>query len=976
MNAQNSAIEYAERRVFLDYIIRHHTFFPLKFSTGWVTIGHSDQELALARYGHPQFSMTPATPHASKTDRAEVSTPERSRKDLWIALLIWALCLLIYNANMRLIAAGDTYPARYLPFGLWRYHTLRLDPIDSIASQGRNIGVPPGHKHPPDEWLWKAYWMVWSVDGHKISIYPVATSVLLAPLYAPAVFYLSLKGWEQWRFDWIARIMEKVSSSLIAATSAALLYLLLRRRAVQRVALLLTFAYALGTTTWMIGSQALWQHGMTELLIVGMLLAVTGPRSPGAVAIAGLLCGLIACNRPPDSILAGAIGLYGLWWAGRKAPLLVGAALAPVLLVMAYNLGIAGHWAGGYGLVGKTAFFAFNPVTGVLGLLFSPARGLFVYSPFLLFTPVFARRIWSERGTRFLTVAMGTAVLLLIATYAKTDWRQGYTWGPRWLTSALPMLVWMLPPVFNTLRWFGRTVFIAACMVAVTLQVIGAFWYTGASEAALYAVQGGQDPMRAAWDPRNSPFLAELRHPAAPRELNTAVQGSLDIATTYDGAPLKFADGKELNLAGWALANGRDPREVMVMLDGQVVASTPDFFTRPDITETLGVPFVSGWRLSVAAHDLDPGDHVLALFVRAVEAGEAFFLADAKFAVPETAASVSAAETTAAMDPQTLSARAQQAAHFIESHQDSQGYWLTEFTKTPSYRHPRQEMNTYFNAMMVDLLTPIAEEAQLEGNLTRARRFLAAQIEDGGLVRYHGRPDSTVIGKLGCAITPDTDDTALVWRIAPAADRGRLGLALATLRDYRKPDGLYRTWLSPRERYECVDPGVDPNPADAGIQMHVFMLLATKDPPAARTLCRALGKLITKDEAWVYYRMAPDIPTLRQADLYNAGCAVELPPSLLNRAADGQQEWIALARFLQPFLRAGATAPRRTEVESLLKTLSRDDFALLRQTPPLLYHNDLTASVPRFYWSESLGYALWLRLYFENERAVARRSKR
>jgi hypothetical protein len=28
----------------------------------------------------------------------------------------------------------------------------------------------------------------------------------------------------------------------------------------------------------------------------------------------------------------------------------------------------------------------------------------------------------------------------------------------------------------------------------------------------------------------------------------------------------------------------------------------------------------------------------------------------------------------------------------------------------------------------------------------------------------------------------------------------------------------------------------------------------------------------------------------------------------------------------------------------------------------LLYHNDLTATVPRYYWSEDVGYALWLRL--------------
>ena len=113
----------------------------------------------------------------------------------------------------------------------------------------------------------------------------------------------------------MARVMEKLSASLLAATSAALLYLALRRQAEPRPALVLALAYAFGTTTWMIGSQALWQHGMAELLIAGMLLAVTGPASVRATIVAGLLGGLIACNRPPDSLLAAAIGLYGVWWA-------------------------------------------------------------------------------------------------------------------------------------------------------------------------------------------------------------------------------------------------------------------------------------------------------------------------------------------------------------------------------------------------------------------------------------------------------------------------------------------------------------------------------------------------------------------------------------------------------------------------------------------------------------------------------------
>ncbi|HYF65922.1 MAG TPA: hypothetical protein VD886_24040, partial [Herpetosiphonaceae bacterium] len=50
-------------------------------------------------------------------------------------------------------------------------------------------------------------------------------------------------------------------------------------------------------------------------------------------------------------------------------------------------------------------------------------------------------------------------------------------------------------------------------------------------------------------------------------------------------------------------------------------------------------------------------------------------------------------------------------------------------------------------------------------------------------------------------------------------------------------------------------------------------------------------------------------------------------------------------------------------IRNLLLRLGSDDFAELRRSPPLLYHNDLSATVSRFYWSEDAGYALWLRLY-------------
>jgi hypothetical protein len=79
-----------------------------------------------------------------------------------------------------------------------------------------------------------------------------------------------------------------------------------------------------------------------------------------------------------------------------------------------------------------------------------------------------------------------------------------------------------------------------------------------------------------------------------------------------------------------------------------------------------------------------------------------------------------------------------------------------------------------------------------------------------------------------------------------------------------------------------------------------------------------------------------------------------------------QAVWITAAEMLRSFTTLGSPAPDSAAVTELLRETSRDDFSLLRKSPPLLYHNDLTATVPRFYWSEEMGYALWLRLYYEN----------
>jgi hypothetical protein len=529
----------------------------------------------------------------------------------------------------------------------------------------------------------------------------------------------------------------------------------------------------------------------------------------------------------------------------------------------------------------------------------------------------------------------------------------------------------MLPPGLAVLRGAGRLVFVLATCASMTVQAVGAFWYMGASDVAIFAAPRGPGEMLAAWDPRNTPFVAELRHERAPHDpaftrwKGLAVRGSIDQVTANSRQVEVVTPGTPVSLEGWALADGRPPAAVEVTLDGHLRGVTETFFDRPDVRAALHVTGPVGWRIELETDGIGPGAHVLAAAARVQDSAMALPVARREITV--VASPTELGEAHSRLDPDgTLAAAAQVAAALLKSHQQHTGSWLTSYTAAPRFEDPRQEMNTFLTAMMIDTLDPVAAALGTGASLARARAHLGGQIEASGLVRYHGRPDGPTIPSLGCVITPDADDTSLVWRLAGGDRRARLRRALAVLGEYRTREGLYRTWLAPREHYECIDPGKDPNPTDAGIQMHVFLFLAQSEPPAARALCGALGRALGENRLWVYYQMAPLVPLLRQADLRRAGCPLRLPEARLRTPVGGQELWLTAGRLLDRLLSTDGPGPTSAETLPVLRNLAKDGFSFVRQTPPLLYHNDLTAGTPRFYWSEDFGYALWLRLFVEN----------
>ena len=309
---------------------------------------------------------------------------------------------------------------------------------------------------------------------------------------------------------------------------------------------------------------------------------------------------------------------------------------------------------------------------------------------------------------------------------------------------------------------------------------------------------------------------------------------------------------------------------------------------------------------------------------------------------------------------------AARATSLLREHQTEYGAWLTAHTASPRYQAPQPELNTFLTSTLVDLLSPLAHDRK--ASILRCER-----------ARVHISPRRSKAmdwcATTGCRTDPRSarwaapshrTPTTRRWcggSPAPAPSDPRRQPMLDVLARYRDARGFYRTWLAPRKGYRCLDPGSDPNPTDIAIQLHVYLMLRELDPPAAQALCGNLQRSFHDEDIWVYYAKSALLPYLRVAELAQRGCALPLPVERLALPVAGQAIWSETMHTLVEITASPGNIQAQQTARRVLAQLRANDFALLRTSPPLLYHNDLSATVRRYYWSEDVGYALWLRLH-------------
>ncbi|HEX8693085.1 MAG TPA: hypothetical protein VF746_11735 [Longimicrobium sp.] len=393
------------------------------------------------------------------------------------SLFLFLLGVGAYCANHRLIAANDSRPAQLIPFSILLDRTVTLDRFYAEETGGA-AGL---ERMPADARM--RYYHLTPARGRLYSTYPIALPVLVTPLYVPVVWARRGDGWSTGEVLRLAPTMEKRAAAVVAALSVVAMYWLLSALADRRLALVLALGFAFGTTTWTTSSQALWQHGAGVLFIL-LSLAVLA-RRPDRAWLAGLFAGVAMAIRPTNLFFWIALVLVGAWTSrslARTAALALPGALAGAATA-AYNWVVFHDLRGGYAPYARPdTGFRGNFAEGLAGVLASPSRGLFVYSPFLLAGVAGLYVAWRRglfRGTPVYAVAALFLASQLVCIAAWVPWWGGYSYGPRLLTEAAAVLVVLSVPaaeLYRRRRW-AAAAFAVLLAYSVGVQALGAFAY-------------------------------------------------------------------------------------------------------------------------------------------------------------------------------------------------------------------------------------------------------------------------------------------------------------------------------------------------------------------------------------------------------------------------------------------------------------------------------------------------------------------
>lgn len=309
-------------------------------------------------------------------------------------------------------------------------HNLQIDEFKGIIEQNK-------------------YYAIDESKGHLYYSFPPGTTLLCSPFYAvmdkaaKRIYYAdvfnNLNGYYH-------QGMELFLAAFFVALTVLLLLVVFNQLGIDSwLSVVMVLAFAYGTSAWTVASRGLFAHGPSMLCITAIVWALI--KSKNSVAwlwLAGFLLGYSYVIRPTNSVVIVSFGLYILYIYKMQSwrAILPGAAV--LLLFAAYNFSVYGQLLSPY--YQPSHMGSDNHLfMGLAGNLFSPNRGLFIFSPFfLLLAPAMYAATKSNMPKPLLYAVVLAVVLHTLLISYFNNWYAGWCFGPRYFTDILPLLMILL----------------------------------------------------------------------------------------------------------------------------------------------------------------------------------------------------------------------------------------------------------------------------------------------------------------------------------------------------------------------------------------------------------------------------------------------------------------------------------------------------------------------------------------------------
>ena len=391
------------------------------------------------------------------------------RSDVLVAAGLTLALLAIYNSNGREIGSFDSQPNKFAARELLLRGTVTLNHV---------VGGTP-------EYL-NRHAFILSRDGNFRSAYSPVPSILAAgvcwPLWKAGLIDIRAPRGANW--------IAVIGASLLTALAVSLAFLTARFWLPRGSALVLSAALGLGTGYWYLASQTLWEHetALFGMAIATFAFAAPDPRFSIQRAVwTGIGLSLAGLGRPQlaPMILIVTVGVHvrgGLRAFAVTAAIVAASGLSLMWVFVKWfgsplgMMAVLEEVSRGDHL--NTGPFTL-PFVGAAGLLVSPNRGLFVFSPAVLVVLPGIRDAVGA-GWRSPFRWCGLAALSQYLVYASFSvWWGGHTYGPRYMLDLLPVVVPLAAAGLLRLKPH-RILAVAAVAAAIWSIVVagtGAFCY-------------------------------------------------------------------------------------------------------------------------------------------------------------------------------------------------------------------------------------------------------------------------------------------------------------------------------------------------------------------------------------------------------------------------------------------------------------------------------------------------------------------